>query len=246
METQNNSYKIKLGLFVSLGLVFLIAIIFLIGSQQHLFSSEIQLTTRFKNASGLQIGSSVRFSGIDVGTVDNIEIVNDSTVQVDLSIKSDIKKFIKKNSKASIGSEGVIGDKLLTISQGSSTSKEVDDGDVIGSYEPVEMDAILASVKVTAENAEVITDELALLLGDINEGEGTLGKLMNDEGMAEDLEKTMENLRKSSKGLNENMEAAKHNFLLRGYFRKKEREKRKALEKAQEEAENTKEEATKK
>ena len=236
METQNNSYKIKLGLFVSLGLLFLIAIIFLIGSQQNLFSSKIKITTKFRNASGLQVGSSVRFSGIAVGTVDNVEIINDSTVQVDLSIKSDVKKFIKKDSKASIGSEGVIGDKLLTISQGSTKSKEVQDGDIIKSFEPIEMDDIMASVKVTAENAEVITDELAMLLTDINDGEGTLGKLMNDEEMANDLEKTMENLRKSSKGLNENMEAAKENFLLRGYFRRKERAKKKALEKAQEEA----------
>ncbi|VXC41159.1 Organic solvent ABC transporter substrate-binding protein [Flavobacterium sp. 9AF] len=238
----NNTYKIKLGLFVSLGLLFLFFIIFLIGSQQNLFSSQIKLTTKFKNASGLQVGSKVRFSGIDVGTVDNIEIVNDSTVQVDLLINSDVKQFIKKNSKASIGSEGVIGDKLLTISQGSATAKEIKNGDVIRSFEPVEMDDILASVKVTAENAEIISDELAILLGDINDGEGTLGKLMNDESMAQDLEKTMENLRKSSKGLNENMEAAKHNFLLRGYFRKKEREKRKALEKAQQEAEERQEE----
>lgn len=243
MESQNKSYKVKLGLFVSLGLTFLIVIIFLIGSQQNLFSSEIKIKTKFRNASGLQVGSSVRFSGIDVGTVDNVEIINDSTVQVDLSIKSDVKKFIKKNSKASIGSEGVIGDKLLTISQGSSHSKEIQDGDTIGSYEPVEMDDIMASVKVTTENAEVITDELAILLTDINDGEGTLGKLMNDESMAQDLEKTMENLRKSSKGLNENMEAAKHNFLLRGYFRKKEREKRKAQEEAQKEAEKKQEAA---
>ena len=239
METQNNSYKIKLGLFVSLGILFLIAIIFLIGSQQNLFSSEINITTKFKNASGLQVGSSVRFSGITVGTVDNVEIINDSTVQVDLSIKSDVKKFIKKDSKASIGSEGVIGDKLLTISQGSTKSKEIQDGDIIKSFEPIEMDDIMASVKVTAENAEVITDELAMLLTDVNDGQGTLGKLMNDEEMAKDLEKTMENLRKSSKGLNENMEAAKENFLLRGYFRRKEREKKKALEKAQEEAEKS-------
>lgn len=237
METQNKSYKIKLGIFVTLGILFLISIIFIIGSQQNLFSKEIKLTTKFKNASGLQVGSIVRFSGIAIGMVNNVEIINDSSVEVNLSIKDEIKEFIKKDSKASIGSEGVIGDKLLVISQGNPKSKSVEDGDVIKSFEPIEIDDILASVKVTAENAEVITSELAMLLTDVNEGEGTLGKLMNDEEMAKDLEKTMENLRKSSKGLEENMEAAKHNFLLRGYFRKKEREKKKALEKTQEEAE---------
>jgi len=237
METQNKSYKIKLGIFVTLGILFLISIIFIIGSQQNLFSKEIKLTTKFKNASGLQVGSIVRFSGIAIGMVNNVEIINDSSVEVNLSIKDEIKEFIKKDSKASIGSEGVIGDKLLVISQGNPKSKSVEDGDVIKSFEPIEIDDILASVKVTAENAEVITSELAMLLTDVNEGEGTLGKLMNDEEMAKDLEKTMENLRKSSKGLEENMEAAKHNFLLRGYFRKKERERKKALEKNQEKIE---------
>jgi phospholipid/cholesterol/gamma-HCH transport system substrate-binding protein len=240
METQNKSNKIKLGLFVSLGIAFLMIIIFLIGSQQNLFSSEIKLSTKFKNASGLQIGGAVRFSGINIGTIHSIEIINDTTVQVDLSIKEDVKKFIKKDSKASIGSEGVIGDKLLVISQGSSNSPEIKDEDFIKSFEPVEIDDILASVKVTAENAEIITSELAMLFADINDGEGTLGRLMNDEGMADDLEKTMENLKKSTKGLNENMEAAKHNFLLRGYFKKKEREKKKALEKAEKEREKNK------
>ena len=95
----------------------------------------------------------------------------------------------------------------------------------------------MSSIQVTAENAEIITDELALLLTSINNGEGTIGKLMNDEGMAKDLDKTMENLRKSSKGLEQNMEAAKSNFLLRGYFKKKEREKEKATKEAEKKAE---------
>lgn len=245
MENKDKSYKVKLGLFVAIGILFFVVIIFLIGSQQNLFSSQIQLTTYFKNASGLKVGSSVRFSGINIGTVDNVEIVNDSTVRVDMSVKEDVQKFVKTDSKASIGSEGVIGDKLLTISQGTFNSKAIANGGKITSFEPVEMDDIMASIKVTGENAEIITSELALLLGDINDGEGTLGKLLNDEGMADNLDKTMENLRKSSKGLNENMEAAKENFLLRGYFRKKEREKQKAIEKAEKEAEEAKKDAEK-
>lgn len=245
MENNNTNYKQKLGLFVFLGIFFFFGIIFLIGRQQNLFSSEIKISTTFKNASGLKVGNSVRFSGITIGTVDNIEIINDSTVKVDMNIKDDTKQFIKLDSKASISSEGVIGDKILVISQGSSKIKAIKDGQKIGSFEPIEFSDVLASVKVTAENAEVITDELATILVNINDGEGTLGRLMNDEDMADDLDATMENLRKSSKGLNENMEAAKHNFLLRGYFKKKERAKRKAAEKAKKEAEKKREETEK-
>ncbi|WP_372752504.1 MlaD family protein [Mariniflexile sp.] len=236
MKTNKNAYKIKLGIFVSIGILILFIIIFFVGSNQNLFSSKFKINTNFRNVSGLQVGGQVRFSGIAVGTIESVSIVNDTTVNVVALMNKDVKKFIKKDSKASITSEGVIGDKLLMISQGSPSAPVIKEGAYIQSVEPVEFDAILSSIKITAENAEVITDELATMLIDINEGEGTLGKLLNDEGVARDMEKTMENLRQGSKGLEENMEAAKNNFLLRGYFRKKEREKEKAREAAEKEA----------
>lgn len=229
-------YKQKLGLFVLIGLIFFLGIIFLIGRQKNLFTSELKVSTEFRNASGLKVGNAVRFSGISIGTIDNIEIINDSTVKVDMNIKKDIKKFIKVDSKASISSEGVIGDKMLVISQGKTKSRSIVDGQKLLSVEPLEFSDILASVKITAINAELVTEELATMLININNGEGSLGRLMNDEDLADNLNATMVNLRKSSKGLNENMEAAKHNFLLKGYFKKKEREKRRAKEKAEKEA----------
>ncbi|CAH8283202.1 phospholipid/cholesterol/gamma-HCH transport system substrate-binding protein [Mariniflexile fucanivorans] len=246
MKTNKNAYKVKLGIFVSIGILILFIIIFFIGSNQNLFSSKFKINTNFRNVSGLQVGGQVRFSGIAVGTIESVSIINDSTVNVVAMMDKDVKKFIKKDSKASITSEGVIGDKLLMISQGSSSAPEIKDGSFIQSMEPVEFDDILASIKITAENAEVITDELATMLIDINEGEGTLGKLLNDEGVARDMEKTMENLRQGSKGLEQNMEAAKHNFLLRGYFKKKEREKEKAKKEAEKKAEEAAEERAEK
>ena len=225
MENTNANYKQRLGLFVFIGIIFFFGIIFLIGRQQNLFTSEIKVTTEFRNASGLKVGNMVRFSGIAIGTVDNIQIVNDSTVKVDLNIKDDTKKFIKTDSEASISSEGVIGDKILVISQGSTTAEPIKNGQKLNSFEPIEFSDIMESVKISAENAEIITDELATILIKVNDGQGTLGRLMNDETMANNLDATMENLKKSTKGLNENMEAAKHNFLLRGYFKKKERAK---------------------
>lgn len=236
MENTKSNYKLKLGLFVFLGLLLFFAIIFLIGSKQNLFTSEIKLITTFKNASGLKVGNTVRFSGISIGMIDNIEIINDSTVKIDMKIKDDVKKFIKTDSRALISSEGVIGDEILVVSQGSTNSKSVKDGQTIKSYEPVEFDDILASVKISAENAEIITDELATVLVSINEGEGTIGRLINDDEIAENLGATMENLKNSSKGLDENMEAAKHSFLLRGYYKKKAKERQKQKEQLEKEA----------
>ncbi len=139
-------------------------------------------------------------------------------------IKKEIQKFIKSDCEVAIGSEGLIGDRLLTISQGGSESPMAKNGQILLSIEPVETDAIMLSLQVTAGNAEVISEQLAEIMSKINSGKGTLGRLIQDSAIAENLSQTMKNLNKSSKGLNENMEAAKHNILLKGYFNKKERE----------------------
>lgn len=246
MKTVTDTYKIKLGIFVTIGILILFTIIFFIGSHQNLFSSKFKVYTNFRNVGGLQIGGQVRFSGIAVGTIENIAIINDSTVNVTAMLNNEVKKFIKKDSRASISSEGVIGDKILVISQGSSNASEVADGSTIKSDEPVEFDAILSSIQVTAQNAEIITEEMAIMLIGLNEGQGTLGKLLNDEEVAKNLEATMENLKQGSEGLEQNMEAAKNNFLLRGYFRKKEKEKEKLRKEAEKKAEKEAEELAKK
>ncbi|MCK9220903.1 MAG: MlaD family protein [Bacteroidales bacterium] len=233
METHTQKYKIRLGLFIIGGLALFVLSIFFIGKQKNLFDPVFKLTSTFSNVSGLQVGNNIRFSGINVGTVDNITIVNDSMVKVEMLIKKSVKMFIKSDCEVAIGSEGLIGDRLLLITQGSSGSPAVKAGQHLTSAEPVELDAIMASLKVTAENAEIISQNLAEIMYKINSGTGTLGRLIQDTTIAENFSETMLNIKRSSKGLDENMEAAKHNFLLRGYFNKK----AKAAEEAMKEAE---------
>ncbi|AWA30433.1 MCE family protein [Flavobacterium magnum] len=243
MEATNTTYKLRLGIFIIVGITLFFAAIFIIGKQKNLFDPVFTLTSNFRNVSGLQVGNTVRFSGINVGTVDNIRIVNDSTVKVSMLIKKDVQRFIKADSEAGIGSEGIIGDKVIVLSPGNYKSGIVKDGQLIASSEPVETDAIMQSLSVTADNAAVASEEIADILIKINKGEGTLGRLIQDKKMAENIDATLGNLKRSSKGLEENMEAAKHNFLLRGYFRKKEKAKKEAEEKAKKEAEKKAEKA---
>jgi phospholipid/cholesterol/gamma-HCH transport system substrate-binding protein len=236
METHSDKFKIRLGLFVAGGLSLFVLAIFIIGKQKNLFNPVYTLSSTFSNVSGLQVGNNIRFSGINIGTVDNIVIINDSTVKVTMSIKSEVKQFIRSDSEVSIGSEGLIGDKLLIISQGSSNNPLAQNGQHLASEEPVELDGIISSLQVTAGNAEVISYQLAEIMTKINGGNGTLGRLIQDTTIAENLNQTIVNLKKSSKGLDENMNAAKHNFLLRGYFKKKDKaaevkaEEKKAIE----------------
>jgi phospholipid/cholesterol/gamma-HCH transport system substrate-binding protein len=104
MNTQSQSFKVRLGLFVTIGLALFILAIFVIGKQKNLFDPVFTLNTRFNNISGLQVGNTVRYSGINVGTVDAIRIVNDTTVQVSMLVQKDVQKFIKIDSEAGIGS----------------------------------------------------------------------------------------------------------------------------------------------
>lgn len=230
METHTQKFKVRLGLFVAGGIALFVLTIFIIGKQKNLFDPVFNLTTTFYNVSGLQVGNNIRFSGINVGTVDNISIINDSTVKVDMLIRKTVKPFIKNDCVVTIGSEGLIGDRLLVISQGTADAPLARVGQELASMEPVETDAIMASLQVTAAYAEVISKQMAEIMVNINSGNGTLGRLIQDSTIAHNLDLTILNLRKSSKGLDQNMEAAKHNFLFKGYFNKKAKEAANAKE----------------
>ncbi len=221
METHTQKFKIRLGLFIVGGLFISVLAIFIIGKQENLFDPVFKLTTTFYNVSGLQVGSNIRFSGINVGTVNNITIINDSTVRVDMLIKKSVQQFIKEDCEAGIGSAGIIGDRILIITQGSYNTPLAKDGAEIMSKEPVEADAIMERMQITADNAAIISNNLAEIMIKINSGNGTLGRLIQDSTIAENINRTIMNLKSSSKGLNENMKAARENFLFKGYYNRK-------------------------
>lgn len=211
MENHTPQFKTRLGIFIAGGLAVFVIAIFIIGKQQNLFNPVFKITTNFFNVSGLEVGNNIRFSGIDVGIVDNIRIINDSTVQVDMLVRKDVQQFIKADSYASIGSEGIIGDRIIIITQGSNDAPMANDGQHILSKEPLETDEIMKSLKTSAESAEVITKQLAEIMTNINNGQGMLGRLIQDSTIAENVNLTIENFKKSSEGLDETIEITKEN-----------------------------------
>jgi phospholipid/cholesterol/gamma-HCH transport system substrate-binding protein len=212
METHSQRFKIRLGLFVAGGIAIFVLAIFIIGKQKNLFNPVYKLTSAFYNVSGLQVGNNVRFSGINVGTVDNITIINDSTVRIEMLIRKEIKMFIKSDSKVAIGSEGLIGDRLVIITQGSSGAPLAKEGQALASMEPVETDAIIASLQITAGYAEVIAQQLSEIMLKINSGRGTLGRFIHDTTIADNLNQTIMNLEKTSEGLDETITETKQNI----------------------------------
>ena len=210
MDTHTQRFKVRLGLFILGGLTLFVMAIFIIGKQKNLFNPVFKLHATFYNVSGLQVGNNIRFSGINVGTVDNITIVDDSTVLVDMLIRQEIKKFIKSDSRVSVGSEGLIGDKLVVITKGSPNLPIVTENQQLESIEPVEMDAIIASLKKTVENTEVITKEAADMMLKINSGKGTLGRIVHDTIIAQKISKSIDNFENTTEELDRTMTATKY------------------------------------
>lgn len=244
MEKQSG-YTWKLGMFVTVGLLLFIIAIYFIGKQKNLFGSTFHITSKFKTVSGLEVGNNVRFSGINIGTVEEIRLINDSSVVVSMVIKDEVRKFIKTDARASIGSDGLMGDKVLTITPGEKSTKVIEDNGAIASINGIEMNDIMKSVKKSVDNVGVISEELAIFSHSMNNGNGALARLVRDDKMANSVSNTLSNLETGTKGFSENMEAAKSNFLFRGYFKKKEKEKEKKQEEIKEKKEEQQEKAAK-
>ncbi len=217
--------KIKLGIFVSLSIVAFILGIYFVGERQQLFNSTFQVSGIFKDINGLQVGNNVRFSGINVGIIENIEQITDSTVRVDMLINEDSRKFIKKNAKAIVGSDGLMGNKIMVILPGAAGKSPLANNDTLETAQPIGLDDILFKIKRTSDNAADITDDLSAIIGDIRDGKGTIGKLFQDSTFAQTVDDALVNIKQGAGGFKKNMDAASHNILLKGFFKKKTTEK---------------------
>lgn len=236
MNTHSFSFKLRLGMFIVGGLALFIIGIFIIGKEKNYFDPVFKLTTTFNNVSGLEVGSNVRFTGINVGTVDNISINSNSTVQVDMLIRKDVQKFIKTNSIASIGSAGIVGDRTLSIMQVAANAPPAKDGDQLASKEPIETDKIIEDLKDTVDSANIFVKQAQQIASKVNSGNGTVAKMLNDPKMAKNINQTVINIRDGTKTLEENMVAAKDSFLLRGAYRRQAKREAKARKIAEREA----------
>lgn len=195
---KSSNYTWKLGMFVLLGITLFTVTIYFIGKSKNLFGSNFDLKSHFKNVSGLKVGNNVLFSGITVGTIKNIEFVTDSVVVVDLIIKEEIQQFIKTDAIASIGSDGLMGDKVLTISPGTSSNEIVKDNATIGSTQAIELEDLMKGLKKSVDNAQIVTLQLSEFSTKINKGKGALNKVLTDEEFANGVQKMMTNLQLSS------------------------------------------------
>jgi len=225
----------RLGAFIVVTLAILVAGVFIIGSKQYLFSSTYQVKAQFSNVAGLDAGADVRVGGVHSGTVHSIELPHKTgdKVTVTMDLSKSTHEIIKQDSMATIETEGMLGNQFMAISFGSAGSPNVRDGDMLASQQPLEMadllrkaSDILDSSQQAIQNATLATASLDSISAKIDHGEGTVGALVNDRQLYSNLQQTTGALRETMVqaqagviGFHEDMEALKHNFLLRGYFK---------------------------
>src|SRR5215469_13869594 len=213
----------RLGAFIVLALLIFAAGVFWIGNKQFLFRSTYRLSAEFQNVAGLNGGAEVRVGGIHEGTVRQIQLPMrpNEKIRVLMDLEGRTRNVIKKDSIANIRSEGLVGDKFVEISFGSEQSPKVNDGDTIQGQAPLQISDLLnktnqvldttqgavANVNDTAKNLSSITTK-------IDQGQGTIGALINNR-------KIYQNVNAGATAFQENMEALKHNFFLRGFFKER-------------------------
>jgi phospholipid/cholesterol/gamma-HCH transport system substrate-binding protein len=224
-----------LGAFIVTTLAILVVGVFIIGGKQYLFRSTYRLKAQFDNVVGLDAGADVRVGGVHSGTVRNIVLPHrpGEKVTVVMDLGRSTHEIIKQDSVATIETEGLLGDQYLAISFGSAGKADVRDGDTIASQAPLEMsdllqktNGLLDSSQQAIQNATRATANLDSISAKIDRGEGTAGALVNDKQLYTNLEQTTSTMRdtmiKAQTGVTdfqENMEALKHNFFMRGYFK---------------------------
>ena len=327
--TNRTISNVKLGVFVLSSLLFLVLLLYMIGRNSNLFGNTYELRVRFRNIQGLVVGNNVRYAGIETGTVKRIEILNDTVIEVTMVIEDKMKTIIRKNSLASIGTEGLVGNKVINISPARQAQEFAEENDLLPTQKsvntdemfetldktnrevseiaeelkktvqqinnstvlwsmlsdktiPIHIRASLADMHQAASNANAMIQDLNEMITDVQQGEGSVGALLTDtffayniaeildkiqmvSDEADSLVKTMDqsvneirseiqqgngplnsllrdslvflevhsslqNIQKGTASFNQNMEALKHNFLLRGYFKKQARKSRRTQE----------------
>lgn len=198
MNNLSNNRAVWVGLFVSVGLIFLIAGVLMIGNLHETFKKKMKVSALFDNVGGLQAGNNVWFSGVKIGTVSGLHFFKASQVEVTISIDVKVREYIRKDSKIKIGSDGLIGNKILEIYGGSSKSKIIEDGDTLEVEKTFTQEDMVNTLQENNKNLVAITQDLKLITSSLTKGEGTLGKFIFDDNVYENIQATTSSLKNAS------------------------------------------------
>ena len=194
MRAEKNKRTVTVGIFILVGLLILIVAIFTLGGQKRSFAPSLTLHAVFDNVNGLQKGDNVFFSGVKIGTVKDVEFYGTSQVKVTMHIEKKVQKYIRKDAKAKISSEGLIGSKMVVIYEGLPQTAMVVGGEELHVDKAVSTDEILASLQENNKNLLSITTDFKTVSRRLAEGKGTIGALLTNDTLFQSLKATMANL----------------------------------------------------
>jgi phospholipid/cholesterol/gamma-HCH transport system substrate-binding protein len=194
MEAKEIKQQVKLGAFVLAGVALFLVSVFFIGAENNIFSRTYDISAVFKNVEGLKEGDNVWLSGVKIGTVTDVRIVSQGKVVVKLSLKNNQHQFITRDATAAVGSDGLVGNKLVVIRPGIS-HKILPEEDTINTNSPTDTQELINIAKDVGENTRSLTSDLKIIAKNINDGKGIVGELFHDGKIAQDLRVAVWNLR---------------------------------------------------
>lgn len=198
MNESPNKRAVIVGVFVLVGLIFLIAGILVIGNIRNTFSKKMQVTALFDDVNGLQQGNNIWFSGVKIGTVKKVKFFGNSQVKVTLNIDEKSQQYIRKDSKVKVSSDGLIGNKILVIYGGSSKADAIEDEDTLSVEKTFSSEDMINTLQENNVNILSITGDLKKITKNITDGKGTVGKLMNDDAIYNNIAATSASLKNAS------------------------------------------------
>ena len=186
---------ITVGIFVLLGIVIFVAAVLTLGGQKKTFEAKSSLRAIFKDVNGLQAGNNIWFSGVKVGTVKKISFTPNSMVEVIMNVETKAMQYIKKDAKAKISSEGFIGNKIVVIFDGSMQAPPVAENDLLTTDNGMSTDQMMATLQQNNKNLLDITGNIKAITERLMNGQGSAGKILSDDKLANDLQAAITGLR---------------------------------------------------
>ncbi len=203
MNESPNKRIVMVGLFVSIGLIFLIGAILVVGNLHETFKSKMKLVSLFDDVNGLEVGNNVWFSGVKIGTVSSLNFYGDSQVEVCLKIDIEVKQYIRKNAKVKIGTDGLIGNKILVIYEGTQGAREIQEGDTLAVEKTFSSEDMINMLQENNKNILAITEDFKKMSKKIASGEGSIGKFLNDNTIYDNMSATSASLQQAGTQANQ-------------------------------------------
>ena len=201
MRSTGSRRAVVVGIFVFLGIAIFIITVLTLGSQKKTFGDFVKVKSFFENVNGLQKGNNIWFSGVKVGTIQKINLIGNSKVEVDMNIEEKSAHFIRKDARAKLSTDGLIGNKIIEIYGGTPQSPQIENGDLLANDTLLSTDAMMKTLSKNNDNILAITTDFKVISGRIADGKGSIGRLLASDELADNLNSTILTVKKASQNL---------------------------------------------